>query len=217
MRVRRPRSRTNHRASAQDPSSAESAVEGRAHELSPFRYSAAFLNKWADETGVGGDLLVLAQHVDSNPGRNIVGRTIPSAGTHAKVTLVAGVDGVVCQIGSANLTPQGLGGEFRDVFITASANRQTGERALCSDVCDWLVRRLDALPFPVPGGRMWRSRIRELLEVLGQGRSTEWRLWNNDATTLGDQLAPALSRVQDAVIFSIFAFLQRSIASAFVT
>jgi len=92
MRAKRSRSRANPPGlDGHDPVEAlRSAIEevggARWAIVTSFRYSAAFLNKWADETGVGGDLLVLTHHADSNPGRSIVGRIIPSAGTHAKVT-----------------------------------------------------------------------------------------------------------------------------------
>lgn len=145
-----------------------------------------FAEAWSEAVGPLGDVLVLAERVESpsatNSSRTLV--ALPCCGIHGKVLVARGPGGTAVQIGSANLTSGGLGGGARDIVWTQVVTRELGPRALLMDVCSWLSGRLDAARFRTPYHDEWKDRLSDLRSLLEPEPEPRPAFFSNDAQPL---------------------------------
>ena len=132
-------------------------------------------------------------------------RWINGVPTHAKAVLSQCQNGLVVQIGSANLTRNGLLGlGFRDVVWAEKFDRASTDTGIVRDLVEWFLEVLEkgGLERKIPDLATWTTRLKKILPKLRSRKLQRSGLWHNFRRPLIQEMKETTGKLRWALIMS---------------
>jgi len=172
--------------------------------VSTYEYDPIVANRWAEETGLCNGLVLTRNANEGVKGPHVF-RWIAGVPTHAKAVLSQCQNGLVVQIGSANLTKTGLMGRgYRDVVWTEKFDTASPDTGIVRDLVEWFLEVLEkgGLERKIPDFAKWTTRLKKILPKLRLGKLQRSGLWHNFRRPLVQEMKGTTGKLGWALVMT---------------
>ena len=172
--------------------------------VSTYEYDPIVANRWAEETGLCNGLVLTRNANEGGQGPHVF-RWVAGVPIHAKAVLSQCQNGLVVQIGSANLTKTGLMGRgYRDVVWTEKFDTASPDTGIVRDLVEWFLEVLEkgGLERKIPDFAKWTTRLKKILPKLRSGKLQRSGLWHNFRRPLIQEMKETTGKLRWAWIMT---------------